>query len=115
DRVYDDSSINDLCNVTLSHDAHDVLYFVVNFAFDGVHHDLAGRAAAVPGDAIGEIARLFLFHEGHQIGDRLLHDPRRFHHLWQEHFAVAKEIADDIHAYHQQAFAPVDRTAGNLP
>jgi hypothetical protein len=36
--------------------------------------------------------------------DRLLHHPRRLHHLRQEHLAGAEEVADDVHAVHQRNF-----------
>ena len=68
-----------------------------------------------PVDAVGEIARLFLFHERHQIGDRLLHHARRLHHLRQEHLAVAEEVADDVHAGHQRAFDHVQRPLDRQP
>ncbi len=41
--------------------------------------------------------------------DRLLHDTSGFHHLRQKHFALAEQIADDVHAIHQRAFNHVDR------
>ena len=50
-----------------------------------------------------------------QIGDRLLHHARRFHDLRQEHFAGAKQIADDVHAGHQRAFDDVQRLWQFLP
>ena len=68
-----------------------------------------------PVDAVGEVARLFLFHERHQIGDRLLHHARRLHHLRQEHFAVAEQVADDVHAGHQRAFDHVERALDRQP
>ncbi len=58
---------------------------------------------------------LLLLHEGQQIGDRLLHHARGFHHLRQEHFAGAEQVADDVHAVHQRAFDHVERALGALP
>src|SRR5258705_1166002 len=104
-----DAEIDHLEIVTLQHDADDVLADVVDVALHGGHHDLAGGVAAVAGDAVGEVARLFLFHERHQIGHRLLHDTGGFYHLGQKHFAVAEEIADDVHAGHQRGFDDVER------
>ena len=70
----------------------------------------------LPFDArIGVAAVVFLLHVGHQIGDRLLHHPRRFHHLRQEHFAGAEQVADDVHAVHQRAFDHVERALGLEP
>ena len=57
---------------------------------------------------------LFLLHERHQIGDRLLHHARRLHHLRQEHLAGAEQVADDVHAVHQRAFDHVQRALGAL-
>ena len=60
-------------------------------------------------------AVFFLLHVGHQVSHRLLHHPRRFHHLRQEHFAGAEQVADDIHAVHQRAFDHVQRLLGGEP
>ena len=109
-----DAEVDHLEIVTLQHDADDVLADVVDVALDGREHDLAGGVAAVAGDAVGEVARLLLFHERHQIGDRLLHHARGLHHLRQEHLAVAEEVADDVHAGHQRAFDHVERALGDL-
>jgi len=38
------------------------------------------------------------------VGHGLLHDARRLDHLWQEHLALAEEVADDVHAVHQRPF-----------
>src|SRR5882724_6357719 len=103
------AEIDHLEIVTLQHDADDVLADVVDVALDGGEHDLAGGAAAVANDAVGEVARLLLFHEWHQIGHRLFHDAGGFHHLRQKHLAVAEEVADDVHAGHQRAFDDVER------
>ena len=34
----------------------------------------------------------------------MFHCPCRFHHLRQEHLAVAEELADDVHAVHEWPF-----------
>jgi hypothetical protein len=44
--------------------------------------------------------RLLSLDVGYEVGHRLLHHARRFHDLRQEHFAGAKEVADDVHAVH---------------
>jgi 5-methyltetrahydrofolate--homocysteine methyltransferase len=79
-RRYHDAEVDDFIIVALEHNADDVLADVVHVALDRRHHDLAIRV--VVGAAV-----LLLLHVGHQIGDRLLHHPRRFHHLRQKHFA----------------------------
>ena len=88
--------------VALEHDADDVLADVVNIALDGGEQDPAGRLA------LREPQLLLLFlHERHEIGDRLLHHPRRLDHLRQKHLARAEQIADDVHASHQRALDDV--------
>ncbi len=52
---------------------------------------------------------LFLFDERNQVRHGLFHDARRFHHLRQEHLALAKQVAHDVHAVHQRPFDHVDR------
>src|SRR6185369_13204340 len=110
-----DAEVDDLEVVTLQHDADDVLADVVDVALHGGEHDLAGGIAAVAGHAIGEVARLFLFHERHEVSDRLLHHAGRLHHLRQEHFSVTEEIADNVHAGHQRAFDHVQRPLDRQP
>ena len=57
--------------------------------------------------------RLLLgLHEGHEIGDRLLHHAGRLHHLRQEHLARPEQVADHVHAGHQRAFDDVQRPLG---
>jgi len=48
------------------------------------------------------------------VGDGLLHDARRLHHLRQEHPARAEQVADHVHAVHQGAFNDVQRALGRL-
>jgi hypothetical protein len=52
-----------------------------------------------------------LLDEGDEVGDGLLHHPRRLHDLREEHLAGAEEVADDVHAVHQRAFDDLDREA----
>src|SRR6185295_18595036 len=110
-----DAEVDHLEIVTLQYDADDVLADVVDVALHGGEHDLAGGVAAVGRRTIGEVARLFLFHERHQIGDRLLHHARRLYHLGQEHLSVAEEIADDVHTGHERAFDDVQRALHRQP
>src|ERR1700674_2288921 len=60
-RGHHDAEVDHFEIVTLQHDADDVLADVVDIALDGRHHDLAGGAAAVSSNPVGEIARLLLF------------------------------------------------------
>ncbi len=109
-RRHHDAEVDHLVVVALEHDADDVLADVVHIALDGRHHDAArGRARGKPARP------LLLFHEGQEIGDRLLHHASRFHHLRQEHLAGAEEVADHVHAGHQRAFDDVERTLGRKP
>ena len=69
--MHHDAEIDDLEIVALEHDADDVLADVVDVALDGGKNDAAGRLA------LREALLFFLFlHEGHEIGDGLLHDAR---------------------------------------
>ncbi len=108
-RRHHDAEIDDFVIVALEHDADDVLADVMDVALDGGHHDLA-VIRAFGGAAGGEAFGLLFVHERHQVGNRLLHDARGFHHLRQEHLAGAEQVADDIHAVHQRAFDDVERT-----
>ena len=103
------AEIDDLVIVAGEHDADDVLADVVDVALHRRHEDLAG----IRPHAAGPV--LFGLHEGHQIGDRLFHDARRFDDLRQEHLARAEEIADDVHAGHQRPFDDIERTGGGEP
>ena len=96
-----DAEVDDLVIVAGQHDADDVLADVVDVALDRRHQDLAGGLAFAIVDAIRGIGDLLRLHVRQQPGDGLLHDPRRLHHLRQEHLAGAEQVADDIHAGHQ--------------
>ncbi len=52
--------------------------------------------------------------KGIQVGHGLLHHARGFHHLRQEHLALAEQVADHVHAGHQRAFDHLDRTRCSL-
>ena len=109
-RRHHHAEIDHLVIVALEHDADDVLADVVHVALDRGHDDLAVGALLL--DAL---LLLLLLHERHQIGDRLLHHARGFHHLRQEHLAGAEQIADHVHAVHQRAFDHVQRALGLAP
>ena len=105
-----DAEIDDLVIVALEHDADDVLADVVHVALDRRHHDPPRWLA------LGEAKLLLLLlHEGHEIGDRLLHHAGGFHHLRQEHLACAEQIADHVHAGHQRALDDMQRALGLGP
>ena len=91
------------------HHADDVLADVVHVALDRGHHDLAVVPAGIAG------AQFLRLDERQQPGHRLLHHPRRFHHLRQEHLAGAEQVADHVHAVHQRAFDHVQRARGLQP
>ena len=46
--------------------------------------------------------------------DRLLHDTCRFHNLRQKHFALAKQITDDIHSVHQRTLDDLNRATAPI-
>ena len=58
---------------------------------------------------------LVLLHERQQIGDGLLHHPRRLHHLRQEHAARAEQVADRVHAVHERALDHGERARRVAP
>ena len=103
------AKIDHVVAIALEHHADDVLADVVNIALHRRHDDLA------LGLALGFGKQVFLgLDEGNEVGDRLLHHARGFHHLRQEHLAAAEQVADDVHAVHQRAFDHLDRAIGGL-
>ena len=81
----------------------------MHIAFDGGHDDRA------LGGALG-LGQQFLFRldKGDEVGHRLLHNARGFDHLWQEHFARAKQVSDNVHPVHQRAFDDFDGAAATV-
>ena len=98
------AEVDDLEVVTGQYHAHDVLADVVHVALHRGHEDLALGAAFLDG-----LGGFFGLHVGHQVGDGLLHHPRAFDHLRQEHLARAEEVAHHAHARHERAFDHVER------
>ncbi|MNZ71579.1 hypothetical protein D3C78_899440 [compost metagenome] len=49
-----------------------------------------------------------------EISHGLLHHTRGFHHLRQEHFSLAEQIAHYVHAVHQRPFNHFDRACSLL-
>ena len=95
--------------IALQNDGDDILADVMHVAFHGRHDDLAFR--------LGDDARAFFFQQlffldkRNQMGHGLFHHARRFHHLRQEHLALAKQVTDHVHAGHQGALDHVDGAA----
>ena len=98
------AQVDHLVVVATEHDADDVFADVVDVAFDGGQEHLAARFVSL---AAGGLLR---FHEREQIGHGFFHDAGTFHHLRQEHFAGAEQIADDLHAGHQRTFDDFQRS-----
>jgi hypothetical protein len=98
------AKIDNFVVITLQHHADDVLADVVHVALHGGDDHLA-------------VAGAFLFagfDKRFQVGHRLLHHAGGFHHLRQEHFALAEQIADHVHAVHQRPFDHLNRAGGLL-
>ena len=108
-RRHHDAEIDHVVIVALEHDADDVLADVVHVALDGREHDLAVRAEVCARPSFS--CSMY----GMQIGDRLLHHPRRLDHLRQEHSAGAEQVADHVHAVHQRAFDHGERARRLVP
>ena len=51
----------------------------------------------------------FFFHERRQIGYALFHHSCRLDDLWQKHFALAEQVADQIHSVHEGTFDYLNR------
>ena len=88
------AEVDHLIAIAAQHYADDILADVVHVTLDRGHDD-----AALGSDAGADFFRLDV---GQQMGHRLLHHARRFHHLGQKHFAGAEQVADHIHAGHQR-------------
>ncbi len=100
------AQVDDVVAVATQHHADDVLADVVHVALHRGHQDLA----------LGfRLVAFFQLDERDQVGHGLLHHPGGFHHLGQEHFAGAEQVADDVHAGHQRAFDHLDRARERLP
>ena len=94
--------------ITLQHDGHDVLAYVVNVTFDRCEHDRALGSTAHAG------CLLLLFNERDQVGDGLLHHSGALHDLRKEHAPAAEQVTDHVHASHQRPFDNVDGMLGVL-
>ena len=94
--------------VALQDHGDDVFANVVHIAFDGGDDDLALGFHVL---ARFGLQAFFFFDVGHEVRHRLLHHAGAFHHLRQEHLALAKQITHHVHAVHQRAFDDVQRAA----
>ena len=95
--------------ITLQNHRYNVLANVVDITLDRGNDDLALGFGRHTGTLF--LCQFFFFDVGHQMGDRLLHHAGRFYDLRQEHFALTKQIANDIHAIHQRTFDHMNRTS----
>ena len=64
------AQIDDFEIVTLQNNADDILADVMDIAFDGRHHNLAGRLT------LTSRGQAFFFHERNEMADSFLHHPR---------------------------------------
>ena len=102
-----DAHVDHVKVVALQDHGDDVLADVVHIALHGGDDDLALALDVAP---CRRIQTFFFFNIGNQMRHGLLHDPRALDHLWQKHLALAKQVADDVHAIHQRAFNDVQRS-----
>ena len=94
--------------VALKDHRDNVFADVVHVALHGGNHNFALGFHVL---ASSFLLTLFFFNVRHQVRHGLLHDARRLDHLWQEHLALAKQVAHHVHAIHERAFDHVQRTA----
>ena len=92
------ADVDDVIVITAQNHTHDVLADIVYIALDGGHQDRA------TGRVFGPARGFFGLHFRHQVSDGLFHNTGRLDHLWKEHLAGPKAVADDIHGVHQRAF-----------
>ena len=98
------AEVDDFVVITLQHHADDVFSDVVHVALHGRDNHLA-------------VAGAFLFagfNVRFEVGHRLFHHTGGFHHLRQEHFALAEQVADHVHAVHQRPFNHLNRACSLL-
>ena len=103
-RWHHHAKIDDFVVVTLQHHTDNVFADIVHIALHGRDDHFA-------------VAGAFLFaglNVRFEVRHRLLHHAGGFHHLRQEHFALAEQIANDVHAVHQRSFNNLDRARGLL-
>ncbi len=89
--------VDDFEVVALQNHGHDVFANVMHIALDSGDDDLALGLDVAAGSLQQQLFGLDI---GQQMRHGLLHHAGAFHHLRQEHLALAKQVADDIHAIH---------------
>ena len=98
-RRHHDAKIDYLVVIALQHHADDVFTDVVNITFHRRQHNFpVGLALLFTG-----------VDKWLKPGHRLFHNARGFHHLRQEHFSFAKQIAHHVHARHERPFNHINR------
>ena len=81
------AQVDHLVVIAAQDHADDIFADVVHVPFHCGHED---SALGLHRLARGRQSLLLRFHERGQVGDGFLHDPGRFHHLWQEHLSGAE-------------------------
>ncbi len=103
--------VDDFKVVTLQHDRDNIFSNIVHITFDRRNQDFAfGPDITTRG--LDQL--FFLFDKGYKMPHRLLHHTGRFDDLGQKHFALAKQITDDIHTIHQRPFNHLDRASATI-
>ncbi len=92
---YHHAKVDNFIAVAAQYHAHDIFTNVVHIAFDGRHQDFTDCFGF--GAFVGFYVRL-------EVRHGFFHHPCRLNHLWQEHFALAEQVAHDAHAVHQRPF-----------
>ena len=103
-----DAHIDNIEIIALQHDADNILANIMHIALHRCHQHLAIIARHGFGARCLHFG-LFSLHKRLKIGDSAFHHARGFHHLRQEHFTLAKQITDRVHAVHQRAFNHIER------
>ena len=99
--------------VTAQHHTYYVLAYIMHIALYGGHQYFCGPCGFIivgTGSYVRQPAGFFLrLYKWEQVSHTLLHHARTLYHLWQEHFATAKEVTYHIHTGHQRAFNHIQR------
>ena len=100
------AQIDNLIVIALQHHTNNVLANVVHIALYRSHQDFPFGLL---------VFGFFRLDKRNQVGHRLLHYAGAFNDLGQKHLAVAKQVADHVHAVHQWTFNDMNRAFGLLP
>ena len=96
------AQIDHFVAVAAKHDTNDILADVVHVALHG-RDQHAASAGLLP-----TLRESLLLHEGQEVVYGFLHDSGASHNLWQKHFALAEQVANDLHSLHQRPFNDVE-------